>query len=92
MERYLHYLVGIGAAASGGPLQPVYRISGSGELPERVLPSLPGYRGMGPVRVGNDAWRQVQHDVYGAAVLAATHVFFDARLTHGGDVALFERL
>ena len=53
---------------------------------------LPGYRGMGPVRVGNDAWRQVQHDVYGSAILAATHVFFDERLTHRGDVALFERL
>ncbi len=92
MERYLHYLVGIAAAASDGPIQPVYRISGSAELPERVEDALPGYRGMGPVRVGNDAWRQVQHDVYGAAVLAATHVFFDARLTHGGDVALFERL
>ena len=92
MERYLRYLVGIAAAASDGPIQPVYRISGSGELPERVEPALPGYRGMGPVRVGNDAWRQVQHDVYGAAVLAATHVFFDARLTHGGDAALFARL
>ena len=47
---------------------------------------------MGPVRVGNDAWRQIQHDVYGSAILAATHVFFDERLTHRGDVALFERL
>ncbi len=92
MERYLRYLVGIAAAASDGPVQPVYRISGSGELPERVEPALPGYRGMGPVRVGNDAWRQVQHDIYGAAVLAATHVFFDARLTHGGDTAMFTRL
>ncbi len=32
MERYLQYLVGIAAAASDGPIQPVYRISGSGEL------------------------------------------------------------
>ncbi|MEO8754652.1 MAG: glycoside hydrolase family 15 protein [Casimicrobiaceae bacterium] len=92
MEGYLHYLVGIAAAASDGPIQPVYRISGSAELEERTEDALPGYRGMGPVRVGNDAWRQVQHDVYGSAVLAATHVFFDERLTHRGDVALFERL
>jgi GH15 family glucan-1,4-alpha-glucosidase len=92
MEGYLHYLVGIAAAASDGPIQPVYRISGSAELDERSEDALPGYRGMGPVRVGNDAWRQVQHDVYGSAVLAATHVFFDERLTHRGDVALFERL
>ena len=82
----------IAAAASDGPIQPVYRISGSAELDERIEDALPGYRGMGPVRVGNDAWRQVQHDVYGSAILAATHVFFDERLTHRGDVALFERL
>ena len=92
MERYLQYLVGIAAASSDGPIQPVYRISGSAELDERTEDALPGYRGMGPVRVGNDAWRQIQHDVYGSAVLAATHVFFDERLTHRGDVALFERL
>jgi GH15 family glucan-1,4-alpha-glucosidase len=30
--------------------------------------------------------------VYGSAVLAATHVFFDERLTHGGGVTLFEQL
>jgi GH15 family glucan-1,4-alpha-glucosidase len=47
---------------------------------------------MGPVRTGNDAYRQVQHDVYGSAVLASTHVFFDERLVKRGDALLFERL
>jgi GH15 family glucan-1,4-alpha-glucosidase len=47
---------------------------------------------MGPVRVGNDAYLQVQHDVYGSAVLAATHVFFDERLDKHGEAALFHRL
>ncbi len=92
MERFLRYLVGIAADAGDGPVQPVFRISGSAQLTERIEDALPGYRGMGPVRVGNDAWRQVQNDVYGSAVLAATHVFFDARLTPGGDDALFARL
>jgi GH15 family glucan-1,4-alpha-glucosidase len=92
MERYLSYLVTIAASTADGPIQPVYRISGSPQLTERVEEALPGYRGMGPVRVGNDAWRQVQHDVYGSAILAATHVFFDERLTQRGDVGLFERL
>lgn len=92
MERYLQYLIGIAAATSDGPIQPVYRVSGSGELLERAEDALPGYRGMGPVHVGNDAWRQIQHDVYGSAILAGTHVFFDERLTHRGDITLFERL
>ncbi|MDH5285643.1 MAG: hypothetical protein OEX23_03290 [Betaproteobacteria bacterium] len=54
--------------------------------------ALPGYRGMGPVRFGNDAYRQVQNDVFGAGVLAAMHVFFDERLAWHGDAALFARL
>jgi GH15 family glucan-1,4-alpha-glucosidase len=92
MERYLGYILNVVAGNGGPALQPVYRINGDAALAETQVASLPGYRGMGPVRIGNDAWRQVQHDVYGSAILAATHVFFDERLTHRGDVALFERL
>lgn len=92
MERYLAYIVNIAAHAAGGPLQPVFGIDGRSELDEREVPSLSGYRGMGPVRIGNLAYRQVQHDVYGSAILAATHIFFDQRLTRQGNEALFGRL
>jgi GH15 family glucan-1,4-alpha-glucosidase len=92
MERYLSYIVNIAADAGGEPLQPVYRIDGRADLEERVESSLPGYRGMGPVRIGNQAYKQVQHDVYGSAILAATHIFFDQRLTRRGDEALFRHL
>lgn len=92
MERYLAYILNIVAGVSDGQLQPVYGISGGSDLEERQLDSLAGYRGMGPVRVGNDAYRQVQHDVYGSAILAATHVFFDRRLSRHGDEFLFHRL
>jgi GH15 family glucan-1,4-alpha-glucosidase len=91
MERYLGYIINI-AAAAGGALQPVYRVSGQPEMDERVVPTLPGYRGMGPVRVGNQAWRQVQNDVYGSTVLAATHAFFDRRLSAIGNASLFHQL
>ena len=92
MERYLAYILNVVAGAKDGRLQPVYGIGGKAELDERIVPSLPGYRGMGPVRVGNEAYRQIQHDVYGAAILAATHAFFDRRLARRGDETLFRRL
>jgi GH15 family glucan-1,4-alpha-glucosidase len=47
---------------------------------------------MGPVRIGNQAHVQIQHDVYGAAILAAPHVFFDRRLVRRGDETLFPKL
>lgn len=92
MERYLTWILNLIANAEDGTLQPLYTISGNVNVTERIVESLPGYRGMGPVRVGNEAYRQVQHDVYGAAILAATHVFFDRRLHERGDEALFRRL
>ncbi|HYT72235.1 MAG TPA: glycoside hydrolase family 15 protein [Gemmatimonadales bacterium] len=92
MERYLAYILNIVAGAEGGRLQPVYGISGRPVVEEQEIDALPGYRGMGPVRIGNQAREQVQHDVYGAAILAATHVFFDRRLVRRGDEVLFRRL
>jgi GH15 family glucan-1,4-alpha-glucosidase len=92
MERYLGYIVNVAANAGDGTLQPVYGIDGRAALDEREISALAGYRGMGPVRIGNLAYRQVQHDVYGAVILAATHIFFDSRLTRRGDEALFHRL
>ena len=91
MERYLGYIINI-AAAAGGALQPVYRLSGRPEMDEQEVPTLPGYRGMGPVRVGNQAWRQVQNDVYGSTVLTAAHAFFDSRLSAIGNESLFRQL
>ncbi|MCC6211950.1 MAG: glycoside hydrolase family 15 protein [Burkholderiales bacterium] len=90
MERYLGYIINI--AAADGALQPVYRVNGRPEMDERTVPTLPGYRGMGPVRAGNQAWRQVQNDVYGSTVLAAAQAFFDSRLSAIGNEALFRQL
>jgi GH15 family glucan-1,4-alpha-glucosidase len=92
MERYLNYLINVVAGTPEGRIQPVYGIDGRARLEECTMESLPGYRGMGPVRIGNQACEQVQHDVYGSAILAVAHVFFDRRLAHRGSVSLFTRL
>lgn len=92
MQRYLGYILNVVTDNAGRPLQPVYGITGASALDESVAPGLPGYRGMGPVRVGNAAYFQVQHDVYGEAVLAGAHAFFDRRLEHTADAQVFAEL
>ena len=58
-------------AVSGGDLnrpfelQIMYGIGGERDLTERTLDHLSGYAGASPVRVGNGAWNQRQHDVWG---------------------------
>jgi GH15 family glucan-1,4-alpha-glucosidase len=91
MERYIGYIINIASDASKR-LQPVYQISGRTDLEEREIAWLPGYRGIGPVRAGNQAYLQVQNDVYGSAILASTHIFFDRRLERPGSAALFHQL
>ncbi len=48
-----------------GSLQVMYGIDGRHDIPEETLPHLEGYRGSGPVRIGNAAARQLQLDIYG---------------------------
>jgi GH15 family glucan-1,4-alpha-glucosidase len=61
-------------AVSGGDLnaklelQIMYGIDGKRDLTERTLDHLSGYEGARPVRVGNGAWNQQQHDVWGMIV------------------------
>jgi GH15 family glucan-1,4-alpha-glucosidase len=81
MEAYLGWILNVAGSSENGSLQPVYGISGECALIESVIEHLPGYRGMGPVRVGNLAYEQIQNDVYGAVVLSAAQAFFDQRLS-----------
>jgi len=92
MEAYLHYLDHIIASSNEDTLQPLYGITGDPRAEEKIAKSLSGYRGMGPVRFGNLAAEQLQHDVYGSVILAATQLFFDQRLVRSGDQTLLERL
>jgi GH15 family glucan-1,4-alpha-glucosidase len=91
MEEYIRYIFNL-VADEDPELQPVYGIGFEKSLAEDEVPSLAGYRGMGPVRRGNLAWLQKQHDVYGSVVLASAQLFFDQRLRQRGDLAMFERL
>lgn len=92
LEGYLEYLRNIVDNARGGHIQPLYGVGGEAKLEEWVTSGLAGYRGMGPVRVGNQAYEQVQHDAYGQIVLSSTQSFFDQRLFRMGGPEDFRAL
>ena len=92
LEGYLAYLRNIVDEAKGGHIQPLYGVLGEATLEEGVAERLKGYRGMGPVRVGNAAYSQVQHDAYGQIVLSNIQAFIDLRLFRRSGIADFEAL
>jgi alpha,alpha-trehalase len=53
------------AAPDAWDLQIMYGIGGETDLTEHTLDPLAGYRGSRPVRIGNGAYDQHQHDVWG---------------------------
>jgi GH15 family glucan-1,4-alpha-glucosidase len=54
-----------------GLLQPLYGIDGRKDITETELSHLSGYMNSSPVRLGNGAYKQRQHDLYGAVLDAA---------------------
>jgi GH15 family glucan-1,4-alpha-glucosidase len=92
LENYLTFLRNLVARAKNGKVQPVYGVGLEPALRERIVDTLPGYRGMGPVRVGNQAHEHDQHDVYGQIVLSNVQAFFDSRLLRTATVEDFRAL
>lgn len=77
-ERYAHYIQNL-VQNEKGHFQPLYKIDGTKKVTESEL-ELEGYMGNSPVRIGNDAYRQIQHDVYGQMLLSLVPLFTDLRV------------
>ena len=92
LENYLGYLRNIVDNSKGGHVQPLYGVGLEPSLTERFAEHLAGYRGMGPVRVGNQAHEHLQHDVYGQIILSTVQAFFDERLFRPATVEDFRSL
>ena len=91
-EAFLGFLFDV---AQSGPLQPMYGLDGRRALDEITLPHLAGFRGNGPVRVGNAAYRQKQNDLMGELLLSIDALLADPRLVHDSPeqlMPLVERL
>ncbi|MBB1610436.1 MULTISPECIES: glycoside hydrolase family 15 protein [unclassified Pseudomonas] len=90
MERYVDFITTV--AVEGAELRPLYGVVPAMDLTERIEPDLAGFLGHAPVRVGNQAVEQVQHDVFGSVVLAVLQSFVDQRLPHPGDEGMLRLL
>jgi GH15 family glucan-1,4-alpha-glucosidase len=62
---YFYFIADV-AEAEMNQLQIMYGIDGESNLQEETLDNLSGYDGARPVRTGNGAFNQDQHDVWGA--------------------------
>ena len=91
MEDFIAYILSI-STGRATTVRPVYGIVHSDDLEEREAAALAGYGGDRPVRIGNAAVHQDQHDVYGSIIMAATPMFFDRRLPRPGNAGLFRSL
>jgi GH15 family glucan-1,4-alpha-glucosidase len=92
LENYLVYLRNLVDQSAGGHVQPVYGVGLEEDIDERIVTSVAGYRGMEPVRVGNQAREHLQHDVYGQIVLPLVQSFYDTRLLRPGTIDDFYAL
>jgi GH15 family glucan-1,4-alpha-glucosidase len=66
-------------AGDAGKMQIMYGLRGEHNLTEEIIPDWEGYRGSGPVRVGNAAYDQLQLDIYGEMMDAVD--FYDREVT-----------
>jgi GH15 family glucan-1,4-alpha-glucosidase len=64
-DDFFHFIAEV---CSDSDLQVMYGIGGERRLDEQILDQLEGYEHSRPVRVGNDAYRHQQHDVWGSAL------------------------
>ncbi|MGE0405339.1 MAG: glycoside hydrolase family 15 protein [Candidatus Korobacteraceae bacterium] len=63
-EEFFEWVLNVAAGDPAG-LQVLYGVEGETRIDEFLLDHLEGYRGAIPVRVGNAAYNQKQHDIYG---------------------------
>ncbi|HKL33739.1 MAG TPA: glycoside hydrolase family 15 protein, partial [Tangfeifania sp.] len=63
-ERFMNFIIDVGSDKDE-KIQIMYGINREKNLRERILTHLTGYEDSSPVRIGNAAYKQKQHDIYG---------------------------
>ena len=74
VSRYMKFIVDI-LPDKNEKIQIMYGLNREKKLTENTLPHLEGYEGSKPVRIGNAAYKQKQHDIYGILMDAISQHF-----------------
>ncbi|PSP55514.1 glycoside hydrolase family 15 protein [Halobacteriales archaeon QS_1_67_19] len=74
VRAYLSWFLDLCDATDPEEIEPLYGLHGDGDLEERELDHLSGYRHSTPVRIGNAAKDQLQLDIYGELVDAVYEI------------------
>ncbi|HWZ59415.1 MAG TPA: glycoside hydrolase family 15 protein [Gemmatimonadaceae bacterium] len=90
-DRFMSFLKRVARKTTDTHLQIMYGIDGRRHLTEEILPHLEGYRGSGPVRIGNAAYDQLQLDVYGE-LLETAYLWSRGNVVSEGTWVTLERL
>lgn len=80
LEKYFDFIQNILRNNHTDTLQPLFSITGEKDIEEYII-DLQGYLNNKPVRIGNKAYVQVQHDVYGQVLVSLLPLYTDKRLT-----------
>lgn len=81
MEEAANFLTWLRKQSTEKELQLMFSIDGKIRLEEITLDHLEGYKGSKPVRIGNDAYKQAQMDIYGE-LMETIYIFS----MHDGDI------
>lgn len=77
LEHYFHYITNI-SASDTKHYQPLYSITGDPIITEKKI-KLAGYKNNKPVRIGNEAYKHTQNDVYGQILVSLLPLYIDNR-------------
>ncbi|NCB09480.1 MAG: glycoside hydrolase family 15 protein, partial [Bacteroidia bacterium] len=86
-ERFMEFIIDV-VPDKDEKIQIMYGINKQKNLKERILPHLSGYENSAPVRIGNAAYKQKQHDIYGILmdVIYQQFSLFDVSLQNSEEL------
>ena len=86
-QRFMNFIIDV-VSDKDEKIQIMYGINREKNLQEHILTHLSGYENSAPVRIGNAAYKQKQHDIYGILmdVIYQQFKLFDVSLQHSEEL------